>query len=74
VTYTPEQLAIIARMGKISARIDAVNAAHRAAHGAIGQNLLNLGRDLIAAIEHANEVGTLHQQHGDTFREFLDTL
>jgi ABC-type hemin transport system ATPase subunit len=81
MTYTEEQRAIIARMGDITARIDAVEREHRATHtrtahdlGSIGANLIAVMNDLNAAIEHSNRMGVLFRQHGDAFREFLDTL
>jgi hypothetical protein len=74
MTYTDEQRAIIRRIGEISARIDAVEAEHAAMQAAMGQSILNMGANLIAAIEHANRLGALRRQYGDAFREFLDTL
>jgi len=72
--YNDEQRAIIRRMGEISARLDAAMEADRAAHERVSLDIVNLSAALIAAIQRSNEIGTLQRQHGDAFREFLDTL
>jgi hypothetical protein len=72
--YNDEQRAIIRRMGEISARLDAAMEADRAAHAAVRLNLLNFSTELAAVIRRSNEIGTLQREHGNAFREFLDTL
>lgn len=74
MNYTDEQQALIRRIGEVSARMDQVMAEHRAAHAAAGQNLINAVTALTDAIRQSNEIGVLFAQHGDLFREFLDTL
>jgi hypothetical protein len=49
-------------------------AEHRMAHAAAGQNLIDAVTALTTAIRQSNEIGVLFTQHGDLFREFLDTL
>jgi len=72
--YTEEQHALIQRMGEVSARMDQLMAEHRAAHAVAGQNLIDAVTALTTAIRQSNEIGFLFTQHGDLFREFLDTL
>ena len=72
--YSSEQHDIIRRIGELSARIDQTMTAHHAAQGAAARNLAELGNALIAAIDHAAEITSLCRQHGDLWREFLDTL
>jgi len=72
--YNDEQRALIQRMGEISARLDELMAADRAAHERVSLSIRDLGAELLAAIHRSNEIGTLQRQHGDAFREFLDTL
>jgi len=74
MNYTPEQRAIIQRIGEISARFDATVASHREAQVAAGRNLIDAVAALTTAIERSNELMPLFLQHGDAFREFLDTL
>jgi hypothetical protein len=68
-------------MGEVSARIREVEAEHRATHteaardlGSIGANLIAAMNRLDASITHSNRLGVLFREHGDAFREFLDTL
>jgi len=72
--YTPEQRAIIARMGDISARYHETVRRHQVAQLETGQKMLDAVSALTAAIDRSNELTTLFLQHGDAFREFLDTL
>jgi hypothetical protein len=72
--YTPEQRAIIARIGDISARYHAIVEEHRRAQIAAGGAMLDAISALTAAIDRSNELAPLFLAHGDAFREFLDTL
>jgi hypothetical protein len=72
--YSPEQLAIIRRMGEISMRIRDAAAAHRAAQAEEASHLIDAVAALRRAIERGEEMGRLTAEHGDAFREFLDTL
>lgn len=72
--YNDEQRAIIRRIGEISARYDAAMEADRAAHATMSRNILDLGAELLAAMERSNEIGALQRDYGNAFREFLDTL
>jgi hypothetical protein len=72
--YTAEQRDLIRRIGEVSARMDQLMAEHRMAHAAAGQNLIDAVTALTTAIRQSNEIGVLFTQHGDLFREFLDTL
>jgi len=72
--YSPQQHELIRRIGEVSARMRAVSAQHRAANQAAGRNLVDAVTQLMTAIQQSNEMGELFTQHGDLFREFLDTL
>jgi hypothetical protein len=86
--HTPEQRAIIQRIGEVNRRIDeavaeqqAARAAETRGHTDTAQGLIEAARGLAAAIEEGGEIqrrsAEIHQlcrQHGDLFREFLDTL
>jgi len=72
--YNNEQRAIIRRMGEITVRIDIAMEADRVAHIAMSHELVNLGTELSAAMRRSNEIHRLLTEHGDAFREFLDTL
>lgn len=72
--YTAEQLALIRRMGEISARMNQLMIEHHAAHTDAAQNLVDAITALTTAIQQSSEVLALFTQHGDLFREFLDTL
>jgi hypothetical protein len=74
MNYTPEQRAIIARIGNISARYYAIAEQHRLAQIAAGRATLDAISALTAAIDRSNELAPLFLEHGDAFREFLDTL
>jgi hypothetical protein len=74
MTYTAEQRDIIQRIGDLSARFDAAVAAHHASQTAIGRNLIDITTAMLAAINQTGELVTIQKQHGDAFREFLDTL
>lgn len=74
MTFNDEQRAIIQRMGEISARHGAAMEADQAAHAAIRFDLLNFATELASVIRRSNEIGALQREHGDAFREFLDTL
>jgi hypothetical protein len=65
--YSPEQRAIIRRIGAISRQIDAATKEVRGRH-------LDLGRALLVAIRQSSKIGRLQTRYGDAFREFLDTL
>jgi hypothetical protein len=72
--YTDQQRAIIRRMGEISARLDAAMESSRAAHGNMRMDLLNFATELAAAWRRSEEIHALARDHGNAFREFLDTL
>jgi hypothetical protein len=72
--YTPQQRAIITRIGEISAELDATLVRHRAAQAEAGRSILDAATALTDAINRAAEIGELTQRHGDLWREFLDTL
>jgi hypothetical protein len=72
--YNDEQRAIIRRMGDVSARVRVAMDADRAAHLAMTHELVNLGAELSGAIRRSGEIHALLAEHGDLFREFLDTL
>jgi hypothetical protein len=72
--YNDEQRAIIRRMGEISTRHRAAMEADQAAHAALRFDLLNFATELASVIRRSNEIGALQAEHGDVFREFLDTL
>jgi hypothetical protein len=72
--HTPEQRAIITRMGEVSARSRAVLERHRATQVEAGRTLIGAAVALAVAIEHSNELAPLFQEHDDLFREFLDSL
>jgi len=74
MTYNEEQRALIRRMGEISARLDIAMEADRVAHRAMSHHLVDLGTELSGALRRSAEIGTMLKQHGDLFREFLDTL
>jgi len=72
--YTPEQHRIIRRMGELSAQLNTAMEADRVAHITMTRDLVNLGTELSSAIRRSNEIHRLATEHGDAFREFLDTL
>jgi hypothetical protein len=72
--YTPEQRAIIARIGDISARYHDTVRRHQVAQTEAGQRMLDAVSALTAVMERSNELTTLFLEHGDAFREFLDSL
>jgi len=74
MTYTEEQRAIIARMGEISRRFDEAAINHHATQSQLGHDLVDLAARMLDAINQTGELVTLNKQHGDAFREFLDTL
>jgi hypothetical protein len=74
MNYSTEQLAIIRRMGDISARIRDTAAAHRAAQAEEARHLIDAITALRRAMDRNEEMGQLTAEHGDAFREFLDTL
>jgi hypothetical protein len=74
MTYTEEQRAIIRRMGAITERVNVAMEADRIAHVAMSHELVNLGTELSAAMRRSTEIHRLLAEHGDAFREFLDTL
>jgi hypothetical protein len=85
MNYTPEQHTIIARMGEISRQFDVVLARHREAQATANAAQVEVSRDVVAALaqaierlslatEQSNELWSLFKQHGDVFREFLDTF
>jgi hypothetical protein len=72
--YTPQQRAIITRIGEISAQLDATLIRHHANQAAAGRSMIDAVTALTDAINRAAEIGELTQRHGDLWREFLDTL
>ena len=72
--YTPEQRAIIARMSDLSTRYHAPVARQRDAQARAGQTMIDAVAALTAAMERSNELTTLFLEHGDAFREFMDSL
>jgi hypothetical protein len=73
-TYSAEQIAIIRRMGDISARIRDAAAAHSAAQAEEATHLVDAITALHRAMNRSEEMLRLTTEHGDAFREFLDTL
>jgi hypothetical protein len=85
MNYTAEQRAIIQRMGEISRQFDMVLVRHREAQAAANAAQVGVSRDVVLALsaaigrlamatEQSNELWPLFKQHGDAFRELLDTL
>lgn len=65
--YSPEQRDLIRRMGALSREMDLMAARNLRAHSTAVEALT-------AALNHSAEMHKLCTQHGDLFREFLDTL
>jgi len=74
LNYSAEQLAIIARMGELSRRIRDAGAAHDRAQIEEGEHLIDAITALRNAMNRSVEMNRLTAEHGDAFREFLDTL
>jgi len=74
MTYTDEQRAIIERMGVISRRLRALVESNRSTNADASRDIANLMGHLIDSNERLAEIVTLGTEHGDAFREFLDTL
>jgi len=74
MNYNEEQRAIIRRMGDISARIRETAAAHAVAQAEEAQHLIDAITALTNAMNRSAEMHRLATEHGDAFREFLDTL
>jgi hypothetical protein len=76
MAYTPQQLEIIRRMADLSKQINETAAAHRRAQSVEPRKLRF--SDAIASLEiamnYSTEMHRLCTEHGDAFREFLDTL
>lgn len=72
--YSPEQRAIIARMGELSQQMREVRAAQDAISVNQGQNLIQAATALTEMMRLNGELTALAERHGDAFREFLDTL
>ena len=72
--YTPEQRAIITRIGEVSTRYHTMLERHRTAQVQAGQTLVEAAVAVAVAIERSNELAPLFREHGDLFREFLDSL
>jgi hypothetical protein len=72
--YNDEQRAIIRRMGEISGRLDVAMEASREAHSNMRMDLLNFATELASAMRRSEEIHALARDHGNAFREFLDTL
>jgi hypothetical protein len=72
--YSDGQRAIIRRMGEISARLDIAMEADQAAHANMRLDLLNFATELAAVMRRSSEIHALAKDHGNAFREFLDTL
>lgn len=65
--YSPEQRDLIRRMGALSREMDLMAGQSLASHS-------NAVTALTEAIRYSAEMHKLCTQHGDLFREFLDTL
>jgi hypothetical protein len=74
MNYTLKQRKIIQRMGEISARFNAIYAAHQQEQIITGRTMIDAVAALTAVMRQSNELMPLFLQHGDAFREFLDTL
>ena len=74
MAYTDQQLAIIHHMGDISARVRAAAVAHRTAQEEEARHLVDAITALRRAMDRNTEMYRLAIEHGDAFREFLDTL
>jgi hypothetical protein len=81
VDYSPEQRDIIRRLGEVSREMDRVAEAELIAQTATTTAISNAGQSLLTAIEslqatlrYSAEIHKLGKQHGDLFREFLDSL
>lgn len=65
--YSPEQRDLIRRMGEVSREMDMMATRNLASHSPAVEALT-------AALNYSAEMHRLCTQHGDLFREFLDTL
>jgi hypothetical protein len=88
MNYTPEQRAIIARMGNASRRIREARARHRNAQNlttsGINDSIVSMTNAVSAlaqavvalsvATEQSNELEPLFEEHANAFHEFLDSL
>ena len=74
MTYNDEQRAIIARMGEISKRIKEASQHADRAHMQSRTAITDLLSALVTSTDSFHEIVTLSSEHGDAFREFLDTL
>jgi hypothetical protein len=74
MTYTAEQRALIQRIGDISVRFNETLRRQQEAQLAEGERLIDAITALRTAMDRSRELMPLFQQHGDAFREFLDTL
>jgi hypothetical protein len=87
MNYTPEQHAIIARMGNASRRIHEARARHRNAQNptsGINDSIVSMTNAvsvlaqaavaLSVATEQSNELEPLFEEHANAFHEFLDSL
>lgn len=72
--YSAEQREIIRRMGEVSREMDQMAEENRTAQTATARNLIDAVTALTDAMRYSAEMGRLCRQHGDLFREFLDTL
>ncbi len=71
---TPEQRAIVERIGEVNRRIDAAAAAQEDAQTSEAVALSAAVQALTGAMTRSAEIHRLCRQHGDLFREYLDTL
>ncbi len=79
--HTPEQQNIIRRIGDVNKRIDEATAAHRALQAAEARGFADATQALAGAVQalagtmdRTAEIHRLCREHGDLFREYLDTL
>jgi hypothetical protein len=72
--HTPEQQDIIKRIGDVNKRIDEVTAENQANQVAVANSLIDAARALTSTIQQSAEIHRLCIEHGNLFREYLDTL
>jgi hypothetical protein len=74
MNYTAEQREIIQRIDDISVRFNEILRRQQEAQLAEDERLIDAITALRTAIDRSRELMPLFQQHGDAFREFLNTL
>jgi hypothetical protein len=72
--YTPEQRAILARLGGASLRIRETIGAQRNEHVAAAGGITEAAAALAAAIERSDRLWPLFVEYVDTFQELVDSL